>query len=145
MISWVKNNWHVLLAIPVAGWLILWLFQEIVNYTSKLTSSPHEETGENKLTPSQASALADKIHQGVKFSWVSDDYQQVVSVVKKLKNPSQWHQIIDAYGERREHLFGVPTGDEVPLRTMLSRELPQWAKTEVKSHLRQIGLNPKFI
>lgn len=100
-----------------------------------------------KATYSDAQFLvyANQCFEGMRYSYISDDYAAVVNVVKKMKSYLDVLKLIAAYGVRQENWLGVlPDGAGKTLSEQIQDDLWQSDIDSINAYLRGAKINYQF-
>lgn len=71
----------------------------------------------------QYNTIADTAYEGMRYSSVADDYEEVVTAMQKLQNNLDVALAIVAYGTRQEYNFGIPDGQPKNLFQQIADDL----------------------
>lgn len=138
-LTWFSDKWYLFLIVPAGLWALVLLIDRVINSVSAVISQPYEEPGPAGLSSAQAKSYAERIYEGMSYSWASDNYAKVVNTIQLLENANQVQQVHESFGTRQEYHFGIPAGKPVGMFNMMSRNLPDWAKKKVNNHLQKLN------
>lgn len=86
---------------------------------------------------SNYNTFANTIYNGMRYA-VGDNYDAVEETLKRMKNDLDVAKLIQAFGERQNYAFGIPTGNPMDLFTFVQSELGnEWFK--VSSRIKSIN------
>ena len=96
------------------------------------------------LSQSQAVNIAESIYNVLKFSSLDDDKPEAIRLLKTAQNNDDFLLIQQAFGERREYFFGLPTGGLKSLSAFMSDNFSTSQKAELKNDFLTKGIKTIF-
>jgi hypothetical protein len=140
----LNKNTIILLAVIGAGIFLFFAGKGILTALGFAKTDSQKEAERiakeaGKVTPenltisqNQAVNLADSIHEALKYSSLDDDKPEAVRLLKTLKNDDDFKLLQNAFGERKEYFFGVPTGGAKTLSQFMTGNFNNRQKAELK-------------
>jgi len=110
---------------------------------------------ENYLKPSPADGtptksagewgiLANSLYRSMRFSFIDDDYDEALIVLKTPKNEADMKLLIKAFGFRQEYSFGMPDGPPKDLVQMVKSNLSRKYKDAINAAYRDRKIKIRF-
>lgn len=88
--------------------------------------------------------IANQIYNDWRFSAISDNDNDAIKNLQKMKNNLDLAILSKEFGFRREYWFGIPIGDEMDLATFASSNLSYNELNEVNNNFKKSGITVRF-
>ena len=97
---------------------------DLFSQTNKDLKDLERQGIQKTMSQSEIEALANQVHNAIRYSAVADDKGRAEALLKaRPQNQADVLSLIQAYGDRQLHMFGLPDGGLKDLPTSISEEL----------------------
>lgn len=96
------------------------------------------------MIESTYSALADAIHNDLKFSIIDDDKKDAKRILLMMLNDADLLMLKIKFGNRQEHFFGIPNGGVKNLNAFVSGNFKNSTIASINNNYAQKGMLLRF-
>jgi hypothetical protein len=101
-------------------------------------------TGAATKSPGEWAIIADQIYADLRYSAVSDNKADATFQIARAKNGADIAMLIQAFGKRREYLFGIPAGAEMDLQQFVTSNLSMAQILSINDNYKRKGIKYSF-
>lgn len=95
-------------------------------------------------TDSQYSSYADSLYNSMRYSMIDDDYPEAERILKLMNNQLDVLLLIEAYGTRTEHHFGIPVDGPKTLPEQVRDDLSDSRIQRINADYQAKGIDFRF-